>query len=640
VLSVFFVVHNIYMAHLIPETLNNLPNVTSGEASLFRLLQQKLDDRSYVWFNIPIRRRHADFVILNPELGLLILEVKDWQLSRMRVVSPTHIVLDTDQGEKMMEHPLRQARDYALRIADILASDQMLIQKNGPYSGQLIFPFSFGVVWTKIREENFRRELPELFDRSQMLFRESISPSISVERFNERLKSLFPQQFSFKLSTEQINRIRYHIFPEVRLPRKQFAVLSSRDEEQPLLPGTAPTSDNILTVMDLEQERLAKNLGEGHRLLRGVAGSGKTWTLICRARILAELHPNWKILVLCYNVSLAAMLRQMIDSVELPRRSGNIRVANFHMFLTDLARSANMPQSSSSTWAQNVSQTLVQLAAEGRWSPPTYDAVLIDEAHDFHSEWLRLAISCLNPQTNSLFVVHDSAQNIYRKGFSFKKVGIQIKGRTRVLRTNYRNTREIADLASCFLSYGVKFAEADLMRDDEGQLLEIIRPQTTLRTGPAPLLIGCESYREECAETAARVKRWLEKNEYPPQEILILYVKRGATPTDDRYVRALLTALEEAGVEYEWITRDQQSKRKFLLSSPKVKVSTIHSAKGLDFGVVAIVGISMLPSSSERADMERKLIYVGLTRARHTLLITHCKDSQFILELKSCIGSK
>ena len=53
---------------------------------------------------------------------------------------------------------------------------------------------------------------------------------------------------------------------------------------QPALPGTSLDSDEILTVMDIEQERLAKNFGEGHRLLRGVAGSGKTLTLVCRAR--------------------------------------------------------------------------------------------------------------------------------------------------------------------------------------------------------------------------------------------------------------------------------------------------------------------------------------------------------------------
>src|SRR6185503_7228157 len=113
---------------------------------------------------------------------------------------------------------------------------------------------------------------------------------------------------------------------------------------------------------------------------------------------------------------------------------------------------------------------------------------------------------------------------------------------------------------------GVRFVEIDSLRDDEGQLLEIIRPQSTPRSGPPPLLIPCQSYREECAETAARVKRWLEKEEYPPQEILVLYVKRGPTPADDRYIQALLESMQEAGGPYEWITEDQNSKRNFSIN--------------------------------------------------------------------------
>jgi superfamily I DNA/RNA helicase len=325
----------------------------------------------------------------------------------------------------------------------------------------------------------------------------------------------------------------------------------------------------------------------------------------------------------------------MIDMVTLPKYSASIKVTNYHPFLAHLAARAKVEQASGEEWAEILSQKLNKLIDEGKYKVPIFDAILIDEAHDFHPEWLKLIVRCLNPKTNSLFIVHDSAQNIYRKGFSFKSVGIQIKGRTKILKTNYRNTREIAHLASNFLNCGVKFTD-ELLKDDEGQLLEIIRPQATLRSGSPPQLIECKSFREECAEIAARVKLWLEKGKYPPQEILILYVKKGANPNDEKYIQAVLTSLEEAGIEYEWITRNQESKRSFQLSSAKVKVSTIHSAKGLDFAAVALVGLSLLPSSIEQAEVERKLVYVGLTRARNELLITHCKDSQFIVDLKKC----
>lgn len=370
-------------------------------------------------------------------------------------------------------------------------------------------------------------------------------------------------------------------------------------------------------------------------MLRGVAGSGKTWTLICRARILSQLHPDWKVLVLCYNISLTTMLKQMIDMVALPKHSTNIKVTNYHPFLAQLATRAKVEQPSGEEWAEILSQKLNTLIDKENYKPSLYDAILIDEAHDFHPEWLKLIVRCLNPKTNSLFIVHDSAQNIYRKGFSFKSIGIQIKGRTKILKTNYRNTREIAQLASSFLNCGIKFTD-ELLKDDEGQLLEIIRPQATLRSGSPPQLIECQSFREECAEIAARVKLWLEKGKYPPQEVLILYVKKGANPKDEKYIHAILNSLEEAGIEYEWITRNQDSKRSFELTSAKVKVSTIHSAKGLDFAAVALVGLSLLPSSTEEIEVERKLVYVGLTRARNELLITHCKDSQFIVDLKQC----
>lgn len=635
------------MAYLIPETLHNINNVTPGEANLFRLFQQKLADDTYVWFNIPIRTRYPDFVILNINFGLLILEVKDWQLSQIAAVNPHEITLHTEQGEKRVNNPLQQAREYTLTITKILSADPILQQQSGHYKGQLILPFSYGVVWSRIKREDFQRELPELFDNNKMIFRDDLSSSMTAETLINRLQSLFTQRFSFQLSNIAIDRIRYHLFPEVRLPRRKYLSSKLNDIAQSTqmtlqlsLPGVTDLSidsDRILTVMDLEQERLAKNLGEGHRLLRGVAGSGKTWTLICRARLLAQLHTQWKILVVCYNVSLATVLKEMLKQMELPQTAAQIEVINFHSLLNNMVHAARLNMNLKDYSAEEISQTLIKMIDENKYKPLLYDAILIDEAHDFHNEWLRLIVSCLNPVTNSLFIVHDSAQNIYRKGFSFKKVGVQIKGRTKVLRTNYRNTKEIADLASAFLSQGVKFTDTELLRDDEGQLLEIIRPQATLRSGPIPLMVQCETYREECAETAARVKLWLEKGEFPAQEILILYVKRGPKKDDDRYIEAILNSLTEAGVAYEWITKDQQSKREFQLSSPKVKVSTIHSAKGLDFAAVAMVGIALLPASDQEIDQDRKLIYVGLTRARKYLLITYCKETQFILELKACL---
>lgn len=620
------------MAQMIPDSLRSVPRVTAGEAKLFRLLRERLPDDAIVWFNLPVGGRHADFVVLDRRRGLVVLEVKDWRLDRIRRVTPQRVVLATADGEKTVTHPLGQVRDYALRIADALANDPALLAASGPYRGRLAFPFGYGVVWTNIGEREFHEQLPEFLE-SPMLFREALRPTDS-EAFAERIFSFLPFTFPCALTDDEVDRIRYRIFPEVRLSRVRRGAARPKDLTQMRL--IAPQDDTV-AVMDLEQERLAKSIGEGHRLLRGVAGSGKTITLVCRARLLAAANPHWRILVLCYNVSLAAYLRQMIAR-RLTKGAGSVDVVNFHAFLAPLVRQAGLDLLPTPSWADAASAELVERARDGSWRAPVYDAILVDEAHDFSASWLQLAVECLNPGTNSLFVVHDSAQNIYRKGFSFKRIGIQIQGRTRILKTNYRNSREIADLAASFLGLGVRYTDEAAARDDEGQFLEIVRPVSTMRSGPKPIIVECENFREECAETAARVKHWIERWHYAPSDILILYVKRGSAAGNDRYVRALLGALGEAGVPFEWIARDRHSKRTFSIDSAAVKVSTIHSAKGLDFGAVAMVGLSMLPTTPEHEDAERKLVYVGLTRARESLLVTWCKRTRFVDELLSCVS--
>ncbi|MBX7224376.1 MAG: AAA family ATPase [Blastocatellia bacterium] len=623
------------MAFMIPESISNISTVTPGEERLFRLLKAKLPDTICVWYDVPIRGRYADFVIFDPALGVLILEVKDWAAATIHAVTPTRVLLATPNGEKAVVHPLQQARRYAHGLVAALETDSVLVHPDGEYQGRLVIPFGYGVVWTNLKKAEFGPTFGGFLEPAHMIFRDSLTPSMEPETLRELLAGLFHQRFAFRLSPTQIDRLRWHVFPEIRLDRRPFAKVQPvppASFQQPTLPGTELDDATVLAVMDYEQERLAKSLGDGHRLVRGVAGSGKTWTLICRARLLAQLHPQWRILVVCYNATLVAFLASVLGESKTSR----IEVKTFHSLLQRSAVSAGVPvlrERFTDQAVTELAEDLTRRRADGRWQSPGYDAILIDEAHDFPSEWLRLVVALLNPATDSLFIVYDGAQNIYRRGFSFAKVGIKVRGRTKLLRTNYRNTREIAEFAADFLGEGVNFAPDEPLRDDEGQLLEIVRPATTARSGPPPLLVACASFREECAETAARVKQWIERDGILPADILVLYVKKGAVAGDAKYVRALLSAFAEAGIPCEWIARDSRSKQSFRMDSPTVKVSTIHSAKGLDFDAVALVGVSLLPSPEGDAALERKLVYIGLTRARRRLLITWCKPSQFVREL-------
>ena len=75
-----------------------------------------------------------------------------------------------------------------------------------------------------------------------------------------------------------------------------------------------------------------------------------------------------------------------------------------------------------------------------------YDAILIDEGQDFSSEWLALVSKLLNPETQSLLLVEDRAQTIYRRKRSYvQDTGLSFQGRSKVLTINYRNTAQIVN---------------------------------------------------------------------------------------------------------------------------------------------------------------------------------------------------
>ena len=128
---------------------------------------------------------------------------------------------------------------------------------------------------------------------------------------------MFNYQFDRALTLPEVDRIRWHLYPEIRIDNLE------------LFPQDVPDAvsvPDIVKVMDIEQEQLARGLGEGHRVIHGVAGSGKTLILGCRSEVLAALL-NKPILVLCFNITLAAKLRSHTSSKG---NTDKVHVYHFH----------------------------------------------------------------------------------------------------------------------------------------------------------------------------------------------------------------------------------------------------------------------------------------------------------------------
>lgn len=451
---------------LFPQGLTHIDQrcANAGERAVLRQLKRCLEDDYIVWHNVPIgpRARQPDFVVLSPRWGVLLLEVKHWKRSTLQGATRDSVTLATERGLVTEGNPLRQARDYALELVDLMSADPTLVHAEGPFRGKLLFPYGWGVVFSNLRGIELQgTDFADVFAPHQSLLRDDLGDEVAPDVFQQRLWGMFTVHYPHTLTLPQRDRVRWHLFPEIRVPVQRALGLDEPDAAAP-----APVLPDLLQVMDLQQEQIARTLGEGHRVIHGAAGSGKTMILIYRAEQLAKaVRPDQPILVLCFNRTLADRIDALLRERGVDER---VQVRTFHSWCQDMVRSyqLDVPRDlKGDAYFAALADSTCRAVDTGRVPAGQYSALLIDEAHDFEEAWLRMAARMVSPATQSLLVLYDDAQSIYqkqRRRFSFASVGIKASGRTSILKLNYRNTAEVLALA-------MHCAESLLQAEERGE---------------------------------------------------------------------------------------------------------------------------------------------------------------------------
>ncbi len=257
-----------------------------------------------------------------------------------------------------------------------------------------------------------------------------------------------------------------------------------------------------------------------------------------------------------------------------------------------------------------------------------YDHVVIDEGQDFTAMQLRVAqrLNKGRPASvpRTLFLVGDVAQTLYARGFSWKSAGLQVQGRSFSLRRNFRNTREIAEAAAVLNAYNhnVKLSE------------DFVDPQYVERQGPKPIVLRCDTTDREPRAVCEKILDLAGDQTFRVSDFAVL------CPTAD-LCSEYRDRLTVASIPCQ-VYGDQD----FDILEERVKVLTIHSAKGIEFPVVFVVGLheGILPhiiyrDKDEEATLElerqRTRLYVGMTRAAEALyLVTSAQaPSSFVGEI-------
>lgn len=603
------------MATLVP-TLGSARFDTRGELRLAERLKDFLEENTRIWHNLPMgpRGRHPDFVIVHPANGLLVLEVKDWRLDTIASADKADVELITTRGAVKERSPFEQARSYMFDVVRMLEKDaQLLFPAEHAFKGKPILPFGFGVVFTNITRKQFEQtDLREVFPEDRCVFKDEMTESVDSEAFRSQLWRMVSPRLGPPLSLPQFDRLRALLFPEIRI--RQIALpLDEPPEEE--------VADRVLAVMDMHQEQIARSLGEGHRIIRGVAGSGKTLILAFRAEYLARAATK-PVLILCYANGIAGRLE---DSMQERGVEDRVQVRTFHSWCYQMLKTYGIPAPSEAqipNYEQRLAASVRAVAEavdQGHIPSAQYDAVLIDEAHDFEPQWLSLSAKMVNPQTKAFMVVYDDMQAIYkgRERPVWSRLGIEAVGRTTVLKVNYRNTAQILGFAKRFAADVIN--APGTAADNENVVL---LPEDAGRQGTEPELRQCVSLAAE----AHCIAEWLlarKRAGYEWPQMAVLYPEHWI---GEEFARVFA----KHGVP---IDVAKANKNRVTVGRAAVRLLSMYTAKGLEFPCVAVGGLGVVGRHGEPIEDCVRLAYVAITRATHEALLTYSNKSSLVERL-------
>lgn len=594
------------MALMVPDSVP--PKASQGEKRLYKTLHYELPDDCYVWYEPRVNGLYPDFIVLGPTLGLLILEVKGWSASQIIQADNQFFQIEQDSKTLSQPSPLRQAKSYQDALINKLKGYSILTQDDGDYQGKLTFPVGVGAIMTNITEAEARDgNIYPLLEKPQVAYRDELLEwdGIDERALMKRLSNMFTVRFNFMpLTDDQIHTIRGIIHPEVGF-RTEPATDKNVPEGFHLKPNAT-----IIKTLDYKQEQLARSLHSGHRLFCGVAGSGKTLILLSRAKSLASGLFNQKVLILCFNITLAAYLRSLIEEDSNPLYRERIEIIHFHKWAKSILgilpnpRFYDTDEDYDEDLGNRLLQALEKLPLELKW-----DAVLVDEAHTFSPSWFRCCTEALkDPDNGDLMIVSDGSQSFYqRRQFSWKSVGVKAQGRTKKLDQNYRNTEEILS-AAWSLVQPTNIEDEDV--DDV--TFPVIKPSAALRNGQRPMLHLLPNRQAEIEAAIAQIQTLVWEG-FQPKDIAIIYRYKGQH--EQASFDYLMEQLEQLGLGSYWIN---QGKWDYSTQHQGVRIVTAKSALGLEFKAVLIPWVQQFGVGDDKTRSQREL-YVSMTRAQEVL---------------------
>ncbi len=603
--------------------------------------------------------RPPDALLIDPIAGVHLIEVKGFALDQIEGIEPGGLLKVRYYGGTDTKSPVAQVRKAMFDIKN--AAEQAS-------PSDLTLHFKYWVVFPSIsRASWFGRWGPNAYAPPEFLFSDDLSLLAHKIRAdgerslaNKGLSRWSADQFAYVRRALGDSSVLYQS-PEEREPRRvPVATLGELFDE---------AAEAYKTLSDEQQRLSSQNWTGGPRLIRGVAGSGKTIVLANNlARRLqrrhrsdelpfVELMSKPKILAVCYNRTLAPFIQEKI-CISYQQRTGKslpsdaVEVTYYNGLVYRLSRKGLWRyQSTEVLGAEDRVKLYLQELDHVRENQPdlldatSFDAIFVDEGQDFLEDDFRLLKGlCRTTKEGgepNLYIFYDDAQNyLGRRRPNWKSLGLNLMGaRSHVMTTCFRNTRAIIETSFNVL-YG-RCAESSVERptkefgdiatleekgliEDKGDRYEV---RFAVRDGRLPRVTIAQNSMDERRALIERLRWLIEEQRVRPEDILVL-------GHSWKRVLEFATAITEAKIQSlrgVHVAKDNQDRR--LRQRGYLSLSTVASAKGYDAYCTLLVA-----SNDFAADLRgRASFYVGCTRAIEYLEVFAHERKGLVLEFERAL---
>ena len=587
------------MAQLFPtiETIKKLnPLPTEGELKLVKFLKKTLPEDWEIYFQPFLNGDNPDIVLLRKDYGVLIIEVKDWELSKYSIENKKWVL--RHNKHQAIKSPISQVNQYKdnffhLHIPDLL---QTMIKESKYY----------GIIQTQVYFHKAKQD-----PLNEWFMARSITP-----KFCDLIGSdtLDENKYINILKKERLYLSKSYFDKQLYLEFKRFL--------QPPLTILEKGSTNL--ELNGKQKKLAESKSDKQQKIKGIAGSGKTFVLAQRA-VNSHLRHKNRVLILTFNISLRNYIHDHISNIRAGLAWENFYIMHYHGFFKIEAnnheRELKLNSFDDIDFFENVKDRIIK-----------FNAIFIDEIQDYKSEWIQIVKKYFLADGGEFVVFGDEKQNIYHRELSEDTTpNTTIPGKWSSLTDSYRFSNKIVPLLTQFQKQF--FAETYVLDSIVSLRQQEMFVEENIQYIPIDINFTLISLVDQIEAT-------MKENNTHPNDACVLgsrvAVLRGidlelrkrklntmVTFEDQETFNFIMSKKESIRFSHaEEIESVRRSKKfNFRMNPGTIKLSTTHSFKGWE-----ISSLFLIINPKEDND---ELIYTAITRCRHNLYIINIENEHY-----------